>query len=175
MAGARSCSVQYILKWVGYFLYFYVGKLAYSERKHFGNWLVLCIIKVSFISFTHDNMMHGLLDPGLHSWISVVLVGCWAICCGMRFQAVKCNIMQITRKRIKVNASYSLEGMVLDNVEKIKYLGITITNNLKWNTVSNISAKANRTLGFIRRNLAACPQDVKVSLQVTGTSNPGVW
>ena len=41
----------------------------------------------------------------------------------MRFQPVKCNIMQITSKRIKkINASYSLEGTVLDTVEKIKYL-----------------------------------------------------
>ena len=53
----------------------------------------------------------------------------------MRFHPVKCNIMQITRKWIKkINASYTLEGTVLDNVEKIKYLGITITNDLKWNT-----------------------------------------
>ena len=50
----------------------------------------------------------------------------------MRFQPVKCNIMQITRKWIKqINASCSLEGTVLDNVEKIKYLGVTITNYLK--------------------------------------------
>ena len=68
----------------------------------------------------------------------------------MRFQPVKCNIMQITRKRIKkINASYNLEGTVLENVEKIKYLGVTITND--------------RTLGFLRRNLAACPLDVKES------------
>ena len=64
----------------------------------------------------------------------------------------------------KINASYNLEGTVLDNVENIKYLGITITNDLKWNThVSNICTKANRTLGFLRRNLSACPQDVKES------------
>ena len=59
---------------------------------------------------------------------------CWARSWGMRFQPVKCNIMQITRKRIKkINAFYSLEGTVLENVEKIKYLGVTITNDLKWN------------------------------------------
>ena len=71
--------------------------------------------------------------------------------------------MQITRKRIKkINASFGLEGMVLDNVEKIKYLGITITNDLKWNTlVSNICTKAKRTLGFLKSNLAAYPRYVK--------------
>ena len=45
-------------------------------------------------------------------------LGCWARKWGMRLQSVKCNIMQITRKEItKINASYNLEGTVLDNVE----------------------------------------------------------
>ena len=82
---------------------------------------------------------------------------------GVRFQPVKCNIMYLTRKRIKkINAVYSLEGTVLENVDNIKYLGVTISKDLKWNThVSNIFIKANRTLGFLRRNLSSCPQDVK--------------
>ena len=62
-------------------------------------------------------------------------LGCWARSWGMRFQPVKCNIMQISRKQIKkINALYSLEGTVLENVEKIKDLGVTFTNDLKWNT-----------------------------------------
>ena len=79
----------------------------------------------------------------------------------MRFQPVKCNMMQITRKRIKkIHTSYTLEGMNLENVESIKYFGVTITNDLRWNThVSNICTKANRTLCFLRRNLYACPQE----------------
>ena len=51
---------------------------------------------------------------------------------GMGFQPVKYNIMQITRKRTKeINASYTLAGTVVDNVEKIKYRGISITKHLK--------------------------------------------
>ena len=82
-------------------------------------------------------------------------LGCWARKWGMRFQPVKCNMMQIIRKRIKkIHVSYTLEGMVLEKVESIKYLGVTITNDLRWNThVSNICTKANRTLGFLRRNV----------------------
>ena len=69
----------------------------------------------------------------------------------MRFQTVKCNMMQLTRKRIKkIHASYTLEGTDYENVESIKYLG-----------VSNVCTKANRTLGFLRRNLYSCPQEVK--------------
>ena len=81
----------------------------------------------------------------------------------MRFQPVKCNMMQLTRKRIKkIHASYTLEGTDLENVESIKYLGVTITSDLRWNThVSNVCTKANRTLGFLRRNLYSCPQEVK--------------
>ena len=90
-------------------------------------------------------------------------LGSWARKWGMRFQPVKCNMMQLTRKRIKkIHASYTLEGTNLENVESIKYLGVTITNDLRWNThVSNVCTKANRTLGFLRRNLHSCPQEVK--------------
>ena len=76
---------------------------------------------------------------------------------------MKCNIMQLTRKRIKkTNAVYSLEGTVLENEDNIKYLGVTISKDLKWNTqVSNVRTKVNRTIGFLKRNLLSCPQDVK--------------
>ena len=81
----------------------------------------------------------------------------------MRFQPVKCNMMQLTRKWIKkIHASYTLEGTDLENVESIKYLGVTITNDLRWNThASNVCTKANRTLGFLRRKLYSCPQGGK--------------
>ena len=58
--------------------------------------------------------------------------------------------------------SGTLEGAVLEKVDSIKYLGVTITNDLRWNThISNICTKANRTLGFMRRTLFSCPQNVK--------------
>ena len=51
----------------------------------------------------------------------------------MRFQPVKCNMMQLTKKHNKIDASYTLEGTVLENVESIKYmyLGVTIASDLK--------------------------------------------
>ena len=87
----------------------------------------------------------------------------WARKWGMRFQPVKCNMMPLTRKRIKKShASYTLERTDLENVESIKYLGVTITSDLTWNThVSNVCTKANRTLGFLGRNLYSCPKEVK--------------
>ena len=81
----------------------------------------------------------------------------------MRFQPTKCNMMQLTRKWVKkAIATYTLEGTVLENVDRIKYLGVTITNNLRWNThVGNICTRANRTPGFLRHNLSSCPREVK--------------
>ena len=82
---------------------------------------------------------------------------------GITFQPVKCIMMQLTRKRIKkIHASYTLEGTDLDNVESIKYLGVTITSVLRLNThVSNVYTKVNKTLRFLRRNLCSCPKEVK--------------
>ena len=74
---------------------------------------------------------------------------------GTRFRPVKCKIMQITRERTnKIEAAYTLEGRVLENAYSIKYLEVTITNDLRWNThISNMCTKENGTLGFLRQNL----------------------
>ena len=88
---------------------------------------------------------------------SGILVRKW----GMRFQSVKCNMMQLTKIHNKIQASFTFEGPVLVNVEIIKYLGVTITSDLKWNThIRNECTKARRILDFIRRILFL-PQDVK--------------
>ena len=81
----------------------------------------------------------------------------------LQLAALDRNVMQLTRKHLnKIQATYTLEGTVLENVGNIKYLGVTITNDLKWNThISNICTKGNRTLGFLRRTLFSCPQTVK--------------
>ena len=59
-------------------------------------------------------------------------LGRWARKWGMRFLHTKCNMMQLTKKRVKkFIATYTLEGTVLANVDRIKYLGVTITNDLR--------------------------------------------
>ena len=97
--------------------------------------------------------------------------GRWARKWGMRFGPTKCNLLQLTMKWVKkVIASHTLGGTVLQNVDRIKYLGVTITNDLMWDThVGNICTKANRTLGFLRRNLSSCPRE-KITLPVRAAS-----
>ena len=54
-------------------------------------------------------------------------LGSWARKWGMRFQPVKCNMMQLTNKRSsKIQANYTLEGTVLENVESIKYSTVSV-------------------------------------------------
>ena len=49
-----------------------------------------------------------------------------------------------------------------------KYLGVTISNDLSWGThIRGISAQANRTIGFLRRDIHSCPKVVKAAAYTT--------
>ena len=92
-------------------------------------------------------------------------LGRWARTWGMRFQPVKCNIMSISRKiKHKIVNQYSLETTPLETLSAVKYLGVTIANDLKWNIhIANICNKANRTLGLLKINLGKCSLEIKDS------------
>ena len=61
-------------------------------------------------------------------------------------------------KQIQFN--YTLHQQRLDQVQSSKYLGITITDNLDWvQHISEISAKATKTMGFLRRYLTSQSQN----------------
>jgi len=74
----------------------------------------------------------------------------------MRFNAKKCYILSINQKSSNF---YQLNGHILQNVPENPYLGVTISEDLKWSShISKITKKANSTLGFLRRNLKHCPE-----------------
>ena len=57
---------------------------------------------------------------------------------------------------------YTLHQQKLEQVQSSKYLGLTITDNLDWGQhVLEISCKATKTMGFLRRNLALAPRHTK--------------
>ena len=75
----------------------------------------------------------------------------------MAFHPEKCVVIQVTNKRNPITANYTIHGHSLDVVDSSKYLGVTISKDLRWdNHINNVTAKANKTLGFIRRNLRGC-------------------
>ena len=72
--------------------------------------------------------------------------------------------MRVTRHlhHKQILFDYSLHNQTLENVQSAKYLGITISDNMDWGQhISEISSKATKTLGFLRRNLAFAPQSTK--------------
>ena len=80
----------------------------------------------------------------------------------MSFHPNKCNVLPVSRKLDKKKKqdqntetfSYDLHGHTLESVDCAKYLGVTIEKNITWSKhIDNIHAKANRLLGFLRRNL----------------------
>ena len=55
-------------------------------------------------------------------------------------------------------------GAIVQETNSHPYLGVEITKDLKWKThVNQISAKGNRALGFIKRNLSNCNEEIKLT------------
>ena len=82
----------------------------------------------------------------------------------MKFNVAKCHSMRVTRHlpEKQIQFEYSLHQQRLEQVQSAKYLGITFTDNLDWGQhVSEISCKATKTMGFLRRNLALAPRHTK--------------
>ena len=72
----------------------------------------------------------------------------------MDFNPGKCQVLQISRSRHPAKHTYMLHGQVLQEEDNAKYLGLDISHDLCWNThIQNVTVKANRILGFIRRNI----------------------
>ena len=72
----------------------------------------------------------------------------------MDFHLQKCSTLRATRKRKKMIPAYELHGHILENVSMTKYLGVTIQDDLRWGShIRSTTSKANKTLGFLRRNL----------------------
>ena len=72
----------------------------------------------------------------------------------MSFYPEKCNVLTISRKKQPIMNNYTLHGHQLEHVTTAKYLGVSITSDMKWNQhISNICKKANNTMSFLKRNL----------------------
>jgi hypothetical protein len=72
----------------------------------------------------------------------------------MKFHPDKCTVLRVTNKKKTIDAKYQLHGYTLESVTSAKYLSLTFTNKLQWDQhINYITSKANKTLGFLCRNL----------------------
>ena len=86
----------------------------------------------------------------------------------MMFHPEKCTTIHISKKRMPVQTCYQLHGHTLESVPGGKYLGVHISKDLSWNShIQQTTAKATRSVGFLRRNLRGCPSDVKAQAYTT--------
>ena len=80
----------------------------------------------------------------------------WEMDWQMKFNVSKCHSMKVTRLHPSrhIDFNYTLHQQTLEQVQSAKYLGLTITDDLDWGQhISEITCKATKTLGFLRRNL----------------------
>ena len=88
----------------------------------------------------------------------------WEVLWQMKFHPDKCQVLRVSKKRHNVchNHTYTLHGHALEIVDNVKYLGVTISGNLKWDKhTTNIINKANSTLGILRRNVRIPSKSIK--------------
>ena len=80
----------------------------------------------------------------------------------MRFNTSKCYVMSIHCSRSPFTYNYTLSNYVLEQVNENPYLGVIISDNLKWSShINKLNNKVNSTQGFIRRNLKHCNKRFK--------------
>ena len=78
----------------------------------------------------------------------------WTKLWQMSFNCDKCKILRVYRSRNPVVHQYTMNGTPLDSVSSHPYLGVELFSKLNCSFhIENIIGKANRSLGFIRRNL----------------------
>lgn len=86
----------------------------------------------------------------------------WSLKWEMNFNIDKCHITQITLCKNSIKNVYKLGSFILPYCNSFKYLGVTVSSDLKFKShINNISTKASNTLNFVRRNLYFCNQEYK--------------
>ena len=77
----------------------------------------------------------------------------------MLFNIDKCKVMHVGHGNVK--ATYSMNGIVLNEVVNERDLGVIVENNLKCSKqCAKVVTTANRVIGMIRRSFSYLSQDI---------------
>jgi len=83
----------------------------------------------------------------------------------MKFHPAKCHVLHVTRSRNVRKSIYTLHKTRLEVQESTKYLGVTLSSDLRWSKhINAVKAKASQKLGFLRRNMRVNSPHIKAQL-----------
>ena len=123
-------------------------------------------IKSTMRLFADDSVIYPRIDSPSDTHIlqeDLHVLADWSTKWLMGFNIKKCATLSITNKKHPVTVDYTLLNESIPRVKQYKYLGVTITHDLKWNTQCKLTTqKANRTLGLLRRTLSTVHQEHQI-------------
>ena len=116
---------------------------------------------IAYMTITNSSNTHDLQED-LNKMTQ------WSHKWSMEFHPQKCQIISITRKKNPIKYNYRMGNHILERVPSAKYLGITLSEDLRWNThINNICKKGNSTVAFIRRKLRIPSRQIKTNAYKT--------
>lgn len=99
---------------------------------------------------------HTILAEGDQTILNNYLcaVSNWCQNWTMSLNVTKCKQMTLTRKKVPLQYSYTINSASLEPVEQFKYLGVTFSANLSWSPhIKNMVSVASKRLWLIRHRL----------------------
>ena len=122
-------------------------------------------LKSSIRLFADDALLYGVMtneEDGDQLQEDLQQLEVWQCKWQMVFNPTKCKTICISTKKTPPQRKYTFCGVELEQVNSFSYLGVTITEDLKWSKhITFIAGKASGVLGMIKRNLWSSPKDVK--------------
>ena len=97
--------------------------------------------------FENDTIMYLTITSDVdtvHLQEDLDKLASWEQAWMMSFHPEKCNVLTVSRKRNIIKRDYILHGHQQEQVTSAKYLGVTISSDLRWNVhIANICKRAN--------------------------------
>ena len=111
--------------------------------------------------YADDTLLCAKNVPNVALQEDVTSLVLWSTKWGMSFNPTKCLHMQLGRDN--PDFSVHINDVPIPATDHLKYLGVTISSDMKWKThISNITKKANRQLGMLKRHLTGAPEKTKL-------------
>ena len=121
--------------------------------------------------FADDSLLYRVIrtiQDSLTLQNDLKLLQAWEKKWKMEFHPKKCQLVRITNKRKKIEFNYKIHGIVIEETESAKYLGIVIDSSLKWKQhYQEIRRKANGVLALLQRNFSNCHPTIKAKCYTT--------